>query len=417
MHLLLQGVACREQLEWLPRFWIFYTLKLTWRKKMKKILYLLPLLMILLACSAHPSPTQDVSSMVSATLTAIAQNDPQVVAPQSTLTPTSTQAQPIGNQAVPTVLAGASPSAHDFIPPMGTVTGNLSFPSSFIPAMRIAFFNLADGSVSYTDTGMNQGTYSINLPAGSYHVISYPYSAGMGKSPAGSPMEGAAGGYTQFVLCGLTAACSDHTLIPVVVTAGQTIVINPGDWYAPEGTFPAMPTDISTTCSASWFFTFDTKHLPLGSFCPEPVKILEAVGQDFEGGRVYRYAADPAYPADQRGTVFVIYNDGEWVTFPDIWDASQPSSDPSLVVPNGRYQPVDGIGKVWRENVDVRNRLGWAYGPQSKFLGRFQIYSVQSGKPSGDTHFFFIDHGKWGKVLLLNSVDMGPNKWEVAGSY
>jgi len=105
------------------------------------------------------------------------------------------------------------------------------------------------------------------------------------------------------------------------------------------------------------FFTFDDKHLPLGSFCPEPVKILEAIGEDFEGGRVLRYAPDPAYTADQRGIVYVIYNDGEWLTYPDVWDPSQPSNAPSLVVPNGRYQPVDSIGKVWRENADVRNRL------------------------------------------------------------
>lgn len=261
---------------------------------MKKILYLLPLLIMLLACGAQPLPTQDVSNIVNATLTAIAQSNPQVVAPQPTATQT---ALPIQSTAV-------------------------------------------------------QQVVQLTLPS---------------QPPA-----------TSYVL---------------------------------------PPTHISTTCSASWFFTFDNKHLPLGSFCPEPVKILEAIGEDFEGGRVLRYAPDPAYTADQRGTVYVIYNDGEWLTFPDGWDASQPASDPSLVVPNGRYQPVESIGKVWREVADVRNRLGWAYGPQSKFTGRMQLYLVQSGMPSGDTHFFFIDHGKWGVALLLNSVDMGSNKWEVAGTY
>ena len=155
--------------------------------------------------------------------------------------PATTVAVQDNPQAVtPPILPSPSASARDFIPPEGTVTGNLSFPSSFIPAMRIAFFNIANGGVSYTDTGMNQGTFTINLPAGRYHVIAYPYSSG--APAAGSPIEGAAGGYTQFVLCGLSADCKDHTLIPVVVTAGQTIMVNPGDWYAPEGTFPPMPT-------------------------------------------------------------------------------------------------------------------------------------------------------------------------------
>jgi hypothetical protein len=187
---------------------------------------------------------------------------------------------------------------------------------------------------------------------------------------------------------------------------------------------PATPTPLNAPsgntapiCEANWFFTFDHKHSSLGLYCPEPVHWLDAVGQDFEGGRVYRYAADPAYPIDQRGTVFVIYNDGEWVTFPDDWDSTQPSIDSSLVVPEGRYQPVEGIGKVWRRNEEVRDRLGWAYEPQSEFQGRIQYYSTQADMLNGDTHYSFIDHGKWGLVLLLNSVDMGPNKWETAGMY
>jgi len=62
---------------------------------MKKILFLLPILLVILACGAQPAPTQDVSSIVNATLTAIAQANPQVIAPQSTFTPIPIQVQPI----------------------------------------------------------------------------------------------------------------------------------------------------------------------------------------------------------------------------------------------------------------------------------------------------------------------------------
>ncbi len=179
---------------------------------------------------------------------------------------------------------------------------------------------------------------------------------------------------------------------------------------------PAPTKAPASGCASGWFFTFDDDHRALGDFCPDPVRNADAIGQDFEGGRVYRYAPDPAYTADQRGTVFVIYNDGEWLTFPDTWDASQPSSDPGIVPPAERFQPVESIGKVWRDNADVRNRLGWAYEVQSSFSGRIQDYSKKSS-PTGDLHFSFIDHGKWGVVLLLNSVDMGPNTWEVVGGY
>jgi hypothetical protein len=174
---------------------------------------------------------------------------------------------------------------------------------------------------------------------------------------------------------------------------------------------------MAANCAANWFFTFDNAHLSLGSFCPQPALTLEAFGQDFQGGRALLYAPDPSYPADQRWTVYVIYNDGEWVTFPDTWDASQPIDDPSLPVTKGLLQPIRSIGKVWRENAEVHDRLGFAYEPESKFTGRMQLYSTQPGQPQGDSHFAFLDHGKWGVVLWLNSVDMGPNKWEVAGTY
>ena len=67
---------------------------------MKRILSLLPLLLMIVACGTQPAPTQDVSSMVNATLTAIAQNNPQVIAPQPTFTPTSIQVQPTAIQQV-----------------------------------------------------------------------------------------------------------------------------------------------------------------------------------------------------------------------------------------------------------------------------------------------------------------------------
>ena len=69
---------------------------------MKKILYLLPLLLIILACRPQPAPTQDVSNMVNATLTAIAQNNPQPLATQ--VTP---PAQPIATTAAGNCTYGA----------------------------------------------------------------------------------------------------------------------------------------------------------------------------------------------------------------------------------------------------------------------------------------------------------------------
>jgi len=38
--------------------------------------------------------------------------------------------------------------------------------------------------------------------------------------------------------CGLVFGCNDHTLLDVIVIAGQTTTdINPGDWYADASAF------------------------------------------------------------------------------------------------------------------------------------------------------------------------------------
>jgi len=63
---------------------------------MKKIIYLLPVLLGLAACQAVPTSTQTVDEAVHATLTAIAQSQPQESTPQSTLTPDTVQAAPTG---------------------------------------------------------------------------------------------------------------------------------------------------------------------------------------------------------------------------------------------------------------------------------------------------------------------------------
>jgi len=229
------------------------------------------------------------------------------------------------------------------------------------------------------------------------------------------------------VACSFSAASPDPAPTPIIFPIDTAVVAAPTaiPSLIPEVTntdtpvptlVPTLvqPTQYTNTCASSWFFKFDTQHRSLGNYCPSPVKWLAAVGEDFEGGRVYRYAPDPDYPQDPRGTIFIIYNDGEWITIPDTWDASQPSSDPNITAPANRYQPVDAIGKVWREVPDVRERLGWAYEPQTSFQGMYQFYAPNSG---GDSHYSFIYHGKWNLVLLLNSVDMGPNKWEVVGTY
>ncbi|QYK50389.1 MAG: carboxypeptidase regulatory-like domain-containing protein [Anaerolineales bacterium] len=124
---------------------------------------------------------------------------------------------------------GAEPPAQESNDP-GSISGSLSYPSSFIPGQTIVAWSLANpGNYYYVTTSDGTSFYQIsNLPPGDYQVVAYT--------------NGMAGGYSQFVPCGLSVNCSDHSLIVVTVTSGQeTGGVNPQDWYAPDGAFPANP--------------------------------------------------------------------------------------------------------------------------------------------------------------------------------
>ena len=114
----------------------------------------------------------------------------------------------------------------------GSIAGQLSYPSEFIPSMAIIAYVAGGSPFDYYYMITNEGanTYQLdNLPPGNYYVVAYVGDA-------------LAGGYSQAVPCGLSVDCGDHSLISVPVTGGQvTNGINPGDWYAPQDAFPAYP--------------------------------------------------------------------------------------------------------------------------------------------------------------------------------
>jgi len=113
----------------------------------------------------------------------------------------------------------------------GTLSGSLSYPSEGIPALKVVAFDAISGDPAASiDTAAGQSSYSLPLPPGVYNIIAYTLDGRL------------AGGYTIAVLCGLTADCTDHSLVPIPVAGGLEVSdIDPADWYAPEGTFPPAP--------------------------------------------------------------------------------------------------------------------------------------------------------------------------------
>jgi len=113
----------------------------------------------------------------------------------------------------------------------GSIAGQLNYPAEGIPPLYVVAFDVSTKAYFWVATQQNQNTYQIdNLPPGTYYVVAYTGPGGL------------AGGYSQAVPCGLAAQCTDHSLIPVAVTSGQvTQGVNPQDWYANPGDFPAYP--------------------------------------------------------------------------------------------------------------------------------------------------------------------------------
>jgi hypothetical protein len=125
--------------------------------------------------------------------------------------------------------------------PNGSISGNLSYPSEFIPPLRVVAFRVENGTWTqkyiYVDTNLNANTYQVDgLEPGFYWITAYTIPNSGGASP------GLAGGYSQAVLCGLSVDCTDHSLVAVEVKPGiVTGGADPGDWYAPEGSFLPNP--------------------------------------------------------------------------------------------------------------------------------------------------------------------------------
>lgn len=169
----------------------------------KTIPLILILAVSLVSCAPAATPAQQVGEVVQATLQAMTAQAPAVTA----------------------TISSAS----------GSITGTLGYPAEGLPAMRVAAFNVETKRVYFVDTVLNQNIFRLeDLPPGEYQVVAY--SLGGGSFPTGL-----AGGYTQYIVCGAEANCTDHSLVPVTVLPGEdTFGIHIGDWPLEEGTYPPM---------------------------------------------------------------------------------------------------------------------------------------------------------------------------------
>lgn len=113
---------------------------------------------------------------------------------------------------------------------------------------------------------------------------------------------------------------------------------------------------------------------------PDSVRMAR---QDFTGGLML-WRQDTS-------EIYVIYNDGRWDVFDDTFIDGEAEYDPSITPPTGYQQPIRGFGKVWREEENVREEIGWATGKEQGFGGFIQPYERGILLTGGDRTLALID--------------------------
>lgn len=117
-------------------------------------------------------------------------------------------------------------------------------------------------------------------------------------------------------------------------------------------------------------------------FPTDVVSTVQIVEQSYQGGRLFwiRHTrqiwvmlTDPDMPGR-----------GEWLCYNDTFTEGEMETDPDLVPPDeDLIQPRRGFGKLWRNNDDLRDDLGWAITPELEVDSQYTYVAggtVQNGQ-------------------------------------
>ncbi len=159
---------------------------------------------LLTACNL-PQPSQeiqaDVAQAVEATLNAKSASGEELPSPEPTLEPPAT---------------------------VGQVSGQICYPSEPpLPPLTLYFEETATQEIIMQVHSDGTGVYQIELPPGEYFAYAWREGFDLG------------GAYSAAVPCGLSVNCSDHSLLPFQVGAGEQISgVDICDWYGAPGDVP-----------------------------------------------------------------------------------------------------------------------------------------------------------------------------------
>jgi len=164
-------------------------------------------------------------------------------------------------------------------------------------------------------------------------------------------------------------------LPPASPTVAPLVTPAPG---SPVPTFAASPSTCATAPIRGFGLVWQA-HAEVPGLVGCPTGNEAAVGvvsEQFEHGWMLQLSAPVAGQTGGR-TIYVLVGDNATVAqVADTWVAGRDPVTTGLTPPAGLVEPQRDFGKVWREETSlrVRERLGWALGPERGAAGAWQPY-------------------------------------------
>lgn len=164
----------------------------------------------------------------------------------------------------------------------------------------------------------------------------------------------------------------------------------------PAGYWVSASLSVTLTCPDNWFFAPAPDECPAG-----PPLISAGAEQPFEHGLMLWVEA--------QDLIYVLYDDDgipDYQIFVDDWDEGDLISDTTIIAPAGYYQPLRGFGLVWREQPNVRDRLGWATQPETGYqtvyqaTARWRYNEFFILAVDGNVWHLFPEQSGWEKLIV-----------------
>ena len=173
----------------------------------------------------------------------------------------------------------------------------------------------------------------------------------------------------------LLAACNGPRIAPEQQTAtaeSAAVVQHIATLGSIAATNTALHTkDLEASATTEAAPTAEPTITPTPDPFPTPVRgNIYVAEQRFEGGWMFWLQPN--------GQIWLLSADESdrniWSVYDDTFIEGEVEFDPQIVAPENRHQPIRGFGKLWRENLEVRQELGWALSTEIGHTTRYEYH-------------------------------------------